>query len=76
MDKNEEKIRYIYINNIGTTWPNKIATAYQNEVVNPTPRSCSTPRETEYSAKIELIYASDYGFAASPSAWTTMVAVV
>ena len=58
------------------TWSNKIATAYQNEVVNPTPGSCSTPRETEYSAKIWLIYASDYGFAASPSAWTTMVAVV
>ena len=26
--------------------------------------------KTEYSAKIGLMYASDYGFAAAPSAWT------
>ena len=45
--------------------------AYQNEVVNPTPGSTSTTGETEYSAKIGLMYVSDYGFAASPSAWTT-----
>ena len=39
-------------------------TAYQNEVVNPT----SSNGETESSAKIGLMYASDYGFAAAPSA--------
>ena len=42
--------------------------AYQNEVVKPVPGAYSS--EIEYSAKIGLMYASDYGFAAAPSAWT------
>ena len=42
--------------------------AYQNEVVKPAPGAYSS--EIEYSAKIGLMYASDYGFAAAPSAWT------
>mgnify|MGYP004518272245 CR=1 FL=1 len=33
----------------------------------------STDSKTEYSAKIGLMYASDYGFAAAPSAWTTQL---
>ena len=73
-----------FINNIGSTWANKITTttwkvggntyknivssvpsiAYQNEIVSPS-------ENTTYDAKIGLMYASDYGFAASPSAWTT-----
>ena len=73
-----------FINNIGSTWANKIATttwkvggntfdnisssvpsiAYQNEIISPT-------ENTTYDAKIGLMYVSDYGFAASPSAWTT-----
>ena len=73
-----------FINNIGSTWANKIATTtwkvggntfdnivesvptvgYQNEIVGPA-------ENTTYDAKIGLMYASDYGFAASPSAWTT-----
>ena len=73
-----------FINNIGSTWTNKITTttwkvggntydniaksvppvAYQNEIVAPA-------ENTTYDAKIGLMYASDYGFAASPSAWTT-----
>ena len=73
-----------FINSIGNTWANKIATttwkvggntyeniarsvptvAYQNEIVAPA-------ENTTYEAKIGLMYASDYGFAASPSAWTT-----
>ena len=44
-------------------------TAYQNEIVNPVTTN-STDNKTEYSAKIGLMYASDYGFAAAPSAWT------
>ena len=43
-------------------------TAYQNEVVQPDPGKYST--ETEYKAKIGLMYVSDYGFAAAQSAWT------
>ena len=73
-----------FINSIGNTWANKIATTtwkvggntfdnivksvpsvtYQNEIVAPA-------ENTTYDAKIGLMYASDYGFAASPSAWTT-----
>ena len=44
-------------------------TAYQNEIVNPVTTN-SQDNKTEYSAKIGLMYASDYGFAAAPSAWT------
>ena len=44
-------------------------TAYQNEIVNPVTTN-STDNKTKYSAKIGLMYASDYGFAAAPSAWT------
>ena len=73
-----------FINNIGSTWANKIATTtwkvggntfdniyyqiasvvYQNEIIAPA-------ENTIYDAKIGLMYVSDYGFAASPSAWTT-----
>ena len=44
-------------------------TAYQNEIVNPVTTN-SKDNATEYFAKIGLMYASDYGFAAAPSAWT------
>ena len=43
---------------------------YQNEIVNPQAGQYSTTGETEYSAKIGLIYVSDYGFATIPDAWT------
>ena len=46
-------------------------TTYQNEVVKPVPGSTSSNGETEHPAKIGLMYLSDYGFAAAPSAWTT-----
>ena len=49
------------------------ATAYRNEVVNPYPRNNSADGGTVYSAKIGLMYVSDYGFAAGPSAWTTIL---
>ena len=47
--------------------------AYQNEIVNPVPGQYSTTGETEYSAKIGLMYVSDYGFAASPESWTEIM---
>lgn len=43
--------------------------AYTNEITNPDATN-STDNATEYQAKIGLMYVSDYGFAASPSAWT------
>ena len=45
-------------------------TAYQNEIVSPVTTN-TTDNVIEYRAKVGLMYASDYGFAAAPSAWTT-----
>ena len=45
---------------------------YQNEIVNPVTTN-STDNKIELDAKIGLMYASDYGFAAAPSAWTTVL---
>ena len=45
---------------------------YQNEIKNPVTTN-TTDSKIEYKAKIGLMYASDYGFAASPSAWTTNI---
>ncbi len=76
-----------FINDIGKEWADKIvettwevgenshknivksipSVAYQNEIINPTPIG----GKTEYKAKIGLMYVSDYGFAAAPSAWTS-----
>ena len=56
----------------GNTWSNinqPANTAYQKEIVSPVTTN-TTDNATTYSAKIGLMYASDYGFAASPSAWT------
>ena len=86
---NKTNLNTNFINNIGTTWANKIATVtwkvggntyanirnvvpattYQNEIVNPVTTN-TTDNATTYSAKIGLMYVSDYGFAASPEAWT------
>ena len=58
----------------GNAWANIGAqpakTAYQNEIANPVTTN-SQDNKTEYSAKIGLMYVSDYGFAAAPSAWAT-----
>ena len=43
--------------------------AYQNEIVNPVTTN-TTDNATEYTAKIGLMYVSDYGYAASPAYWT------
>ena len=72
-----------YLKNIGTNWSNKIAThtwkvggnthaniasvtasnTYTNEITYPA-------EGTTYDAEVGLMYVSDYGFAAAPSAWT------
>ena len=73
-----------YLNNIGTTWSNMIedtiwkvsghtttnvtpSVMYTAEITNAT----KTYGPSDGTSKIGLVYASDYGFAASPSAWTT-----
>ena len=76
-----------YLNNIGTTWSNLIEDAtwkvsghstrsvtpsemYTAEITNAT----KTYGPSDGTSKIGLMYVSDYGFAASPSAWTETLA--
>ena len=60
----------------GNTWANigtqPAKTAYQNEIVSPVTTN-TTDNATTYSAKVGLMYVSDYGFAAAPSAWATQL---
>ena len=57
----------------GNTWANiayqSAKTAYQNEIVNPVTTN-SQDNKTEYSAKIGLMYVSDYMYAAPQDKWT------
>ena len=56
----------------GNTWINIAGSApsvtYQNEIVSPSTTN-TTDGETEYEAKIGLMYVSDYGFAGGANAW-------
>ncbi len=60
----------------GNTWANiaqsAMNVAYQNEITN-SDASSSTDKAIEYNAKVGLMYLSDYGYAASPSAWTKIL---
>lgn len=89
---NKTNLNKNFINYLGSTWANKIATttwkvggntnanivsqipsvAYTNEITNPVTTN-TTDNATTYSAKIGLMYVSDYGFAASPNAWTLTI---
>ena len=80
---NNTNLNTNFITNIGTEWANKIAittwkvggntytniiksvpaTTYQNEIVN-------SATNTTYDSKVGLMYVSDYGYAAAPSAWS------
>ena len=75
-----------YLNNIGTTWSNLIEDATWkvsgHNTVTVTPRAMFTAEianatktygPSDGTSKIGLVYASDYGFTASPSAWTTIL---
>ena len=57
----------------GNTWSNianqPATTAYQNEIVSPVTTN-SQDNKTEYSAKIGLMYVSDYMYAAPQDKWT------
>ena len=77
---NTETLNGTYLSGFSSTWQNKIATTnwkvggmaysdtntakqyYETEIG-------SSSSSTTYSAKIGLMYVSDYGFAASPSYW-------
>ena len=80
---NKTNLNTNYLNNIGTFWANKIAmttwkvggntfqnirgqiasVAYQNEIVSPA-------ENTTYTAKVGLMYVTDYAFAYAPMYWT------
>ena len=81
---NKTNLNTNYLYKIGTTWSNLIEDAtwkvsgnstdsvtpsemYTKEITNAT----KTYGPSDGTSKIGLVYASDYGFAASPSAWTT-----
>ena len=80
---NKTNLNINYLNNIGTTWSNMIESAtwkvsghtkivvtpkamYTTEITNAT----KTYGPSNGTSKIGLMYVSDYGFAAAPSAWT------
>ena len=82
-DLNKINLNTNYLNNIGTKWSNMIEDAtwrvsgYSTESVTPsemyTEEITNAPKTygpNDGTSKIGLMYASDYGFAASPSAWT------
>ena len=74
---NTTNLKSSYTSYIGSTWSNKIATTTWyvggHSTTNATPATFQDAESTgtTYSAKIGLMYANDYGFAASPSYWTT-----
>ena len=74
---NTTNLNSSYISYIGTTWSNKIAThtwyvgGYSSPSATPKTWYNAESRGTTYSAKIGLMYVSDYGYAASNSYWTT-----
>ena len=83
-DLNKINLNTNYLNNIGTKWSNMIEDAtwrvsgYSTESVTPSEmyteeitNATKTYGPNDGTSKIGLMYVSDYGFAASPSAWTT-----
>ena len=81
---NETNLNTNYLNKIGTTWSNLIEDTtwkvsghttydvtpkamYTAEITNAT----TTYGPSDGTSKIGLMYVSDYGFAAAPSAWTS-----
>ena len=80
---NKVNLNTNFINNIGTTWSNKIATTTwkvgggtRNNIEYSVPATAyqyelgTNASTTTYDAKIGLMYVSDYNYSASPSAWT------
>ena len=80
---NKVNLNTNFVNNIGTTWAEKIATTTWKvgggsdaNIIFSVPKTAyqyevgSSASSTTYDAKIGLMYVSDYYYAASPSAWT------
>ena len=79
---NTSTLNGTYLNNLGSAWSNLIAN-HSWKVGGMSQNTSATAKQyydkeigsssssTTYSAKIGLMYVSDYGFAASPDYWTT-----
>ena len=80
---NKTNLNTNFINSIGSTWANKIATTTwkvggktYSRIRDAVPATAyqyevgANASTTTYDAKIGLMYVSDYYYAASPSAWT------
>ncbi len=83
---NKTNLNTNFINNIGSTWANKIATTTwkvggntsanisEKPALNSYSNEILSPStEANYSSKIGLVYLSDYAFAADPSVWNTLL---
>ena len=80
---NKVNLNTNYLNNIGTTWANKIAThtwiiggntyeAISNALIKTAYQNeiVNPAKSTTYDAKIGLMYASDFGYASSSDMWS------
>ena len=80
---NKVNLNTNFINNIGSTWSDKIATTTWRvggsswaNIVTSVPKTAyqyelgTNASTTTYDAKIGLMYVTDYYYSASPSAWT------
>ena len=79
---NKTNLNKNFINKIGTTWAGKIATTVWQVggagwdmleaagIKNMYSKEMNTNASTTSSSKVGLMYASDYGFAASPKYWS------
>ena len=78
---NTTNLNSSYLSYIGSTWSNKIATTtwyvggHSTSDATPATFQDAESTGTTYSAKIGLMYANDYGFAASPSYWTRNMSI-
>ena len=80
---NKTNLNTNFLNNIGSTWKNKIATTtwqvggntYSNIIKVPSisyqNEIVNSATTATYDAKVGLVYISDYGFAISPNIWQT-----
>ena len=83
---NKTNLNTNFINNIGSTWANKIANTTwkvggntsanisEKAALNSYSNEILTPStETSFSSKIGLVYLSDYAYAADPNVWNTLL---
>ena len=78
-DLNTYRLNEWFLTNLGNLWNEKIkvynwntsSVSSSNTMISKDFYETENSGSTTYSAKIGLMYVSDYGFAASPTAWNT-----